>query len=76
VIASRSGEIPYVVGDAGAIVDEDDEAEWTRAIDALVRDTGRRRALAAAGLERVRQRYAWPVVARMHLSFFDELLAS
>ena len=74
VLASRSGEIPHVLGDAAAIVDEQDEAAWVAAIDAILSDESRRTSMAAAGLERVRHRYAWPVVARMHLSFFDELL--
>lgn len=74
VIASDSGEMPFVVGDAGAIVPEDDEAAWSRAIASLVSDQARRRALAERGLDRVRRRYAWPLVARQHLAFFDELL--
>jgi glycosyltransferase involved in cell wall biosynthesis len=44
------------------------------ALDALLRDDDRRRALAARGLVRARERYAWPVIARAHLDFFDDLL--
>jgi glycosyltransferase involved in cell wall biosynthesis len=74
VVASRSGEIPHVVGDAGVIVAEGDASAWIRALDTLLADRDRRMRLAAAGLERVRQRYAWPVVARLHLTFFNEVL--
>ncbi len=36
VVASHSGEIPHVVGDAGVIVDEADVARWTEAIERLL----------------------------------------
>jgi glycosyltransferase involved in cell wall biosynthesis len=74
VVASNSGEMPFVVGDAGVIVTEGDDAAWANAIERLVADPGERRALAARGLARARARYAWPLVARQHLAFFDEVL--
>jgi len=76
VIASDSGEIPHVVGDAGIIVGERDEAGWINAIAELSQSPARRKELAQRGIERARTHYAWPVVARMHLEFFDELLSS
>ncbi len=74
VVASRSGEIPYVVGDAGLIVDEADVASWTSTIDRVLVDPAVRRDLSARGMARAHERYAWPVVARAHLQFFEELL--
>ena len=75
VIASRSGEIPHVVGDAGLLVDEADVARWTAAIDRLLGTTALRRDLRGARPRaRAREMYAWPVVARAHLAFFEELL--
>ena len=74
VVASRSGEIPHVVGDAGLVVDEADVAPWTSAIDRLLGDSALRRDLSARGLARAHEKYAWPVVARAHLQFFEELL--
>ena len=74
VVASRSGEIPYVVGDAGLIVDEADVASWTSTIDRVLADPAVRRDLSARGMARAHERYAWPVVARAHLQFFEELL--
>ncbi len=53
VIASDSGEIPHVVGDAGLIMPEKDVAAWTKSIELLLRDTELRHRLAVAGLERV-----------------------
>ncbi len=74
IIASRSGEIPHVVGDAGLIVAEADVPSWSLAIDRLLADAALRRDLAARGLARAHEQYAWPVVARAHLAFFEELL--
>jgi phosphatidylinositol alpha-1,6-mannosyltransferase len=75
VLGSASGEIPYVIADAGLILPEDDVPAWTRAIDRLLADPPLRADLAARGLDRVRAEYALDVVARRHLGFFDELLA-
>jgi len=76
VIGSSSGEIPYTVGDAGLIVEETNEDAWSTAIDRLLTDAGERRRLAEAGLERAHARYAWPVVAREYLSFFEDVLST
>lgn len=74
VIASRSGEIPYVVDDAGVLVEERDVAQWAAAIEQLLADRDTRRDLSARGLARVHERFALAVVARAHLTFFEELL--
>jgi glycosyltransferase involved in cell wall biosynthesis len=76
VIASRSGEIPHVVGDAGVLLDEADSVQWTVAIERLLSDVTARAELGSRGLARAHEKYAWPVVARAHLAFFDELLSS
>jgi phosphatidylinositol alpha-1,6-mannosyltransferase len=72
-VGSDSGEIPFVLGDAGVIVPEDDVAAWTRALDALLAAPARRADLAARGLARVDAEFALTVVARRHLAFFREL---
>lgn len=74
VIASDSGEIPHVVGSAGVIVPEADDAAWVRAIDGVLADPGRRAELSRRGRERAVGVYAWPLVARRHLDFFNELM--
>ena len=74
VIATDSGEMPFVVGDAGVIVGEDDEPAWRAAIEQLAGDEAVRRTYAARGLARVRERYAWPIVARQHLDFFETVM--
>jgi glycosyltransferase involved in cell wall biosynthesis len=76
VIGSDSGEVPHVVGDAGLVVGESDEAGWRQALGGLLTDPAGRRELAERGLQRARARYAWPVVGRQYLAFFEEILAA
>jgi glycosyltransferase involved in cell wall biosynthesis len=73
VVASDSGEIPYVVGDAGVIVGEQDADGWLRAVRTLLDDEAQRADFARRGRDRAVGTYAWPVVARQHLDFFQEL---
>lgn len=74
IVASDSGEIAHVVRDGGVVLPENDLARWTETIDRLVADAPMRAQLAACGLARVRSEFSWPVVARRHLDFFEELL--
>lgn len=73
VLASDSGEMPSVVGEAGVVLAEQDVTAWTTAIDRLLGDDAVLCEHAAHGLERANTRFAWPVVARAHLAFFDAL---
>jgi glycosyltransferase involved in cell wall biosynthesis len=74
VVASDSGEIPHVVADAGVIVGEQDADGWRESLAALIDSPSRRADLRARGLDRVRAEFAWPIIARRHLEFFEELL--
>ncbi len=74
VIGSDSGEIPYVIDRAGVVVPEADPTTWTATLAELLESPGRRADLAAAGLARAHEVYAWPVIARQHLEFFEQLL--
>jgi glycosyltransferase involved in cell wall biosynthesis len=73
VVGSDSGEIPYVVADAGVVVRERDVDGWTEAIARLLADPGLRADLAVRGRLRAVASFAWPVVARRHLDFFEEI---
>ncbi len=74
VVASDSGEIPFVLGDAGIVVPERETASWTRAIDLLLLDKTMRQGFVERGRERAARCFAWPVVARRHLEFFETIL--
>jgi glycosyltransferase involved in cell wall biosynthesis len=74
VVANRSGEIPHVLSDTGVLVDEQDIAGWTAALERLLGDPVERSDVGARGLARAHERFALPVVARAHLAFFQELM--
>lgn len=74
VVGSDSGEIPRVIRDAGTIVAERDGIAWTAAIEELLHRPELRREYASRGLERASACFAWPVVARAHLAWFEEVL--
>jgi glycosyltransferase involved in cell wall biosynthesis len=73
VIGSSSGEIPHVIGDAGLVVSESDASGWQQAIEQLTANRLRRCELARKGRLRAEEIYAWPVVARQHLDFFEHV---
>jgi glycosyltransferase involved in cell wall biosynthesis len=76
VVASSSGEIPHVVGDAGIIAPEGDVRRWRGAITSLLDDEQARRALGERGRRRALACYDWDVIAGQHAAFFDDVLAS
>jgi glycosyltransferase involved in cell wall biosynthesis len=73
VVGSDSGEIPFVVGDAGVVCPERDTAAWARELERLINDSAARRELAERGLARA-PCYAWSNIARQYLEFFTEVL--
>jgi len=76
VVGSDSGEIPFVIGDAGMVVPEADVQAWVTALATLLQNPAQRAELAARGRERVHARFTWPTIAQQHLEFFEELLES
>ena len=67
VIAARSAALPSVVGDAGLLVDPDDQEAWTAAMVELLDDPSHREQLARAGAERVKHEFQWQASAeRLH----------
>jgi glycosyltransferase involved in cell wall biosynthesis len=74
VVTSDSGEIPHTAGDAGRVLPEADVEAWAAALAELLESPDRRRELSARGRERAVTRFAWPVVAREHLDFFESVL--
>ena len=69
VIGSDSGEIPYVIGDAGRIVGEKDVAGWTQAMDELLNDDAARDELRRRGLKRAPQ-YSVSTIAQQYREYF------
>jgi glycosyltransferase involved in cell wall biosynthesis len=75
VIASDSGEIPSVVGDAGAIVSERDVNQWSAEIAKYLHDPELRRRMAALGLKRA-AKFSVDESARIHKRYFSNLVGS
>jgi glycosyltransferase involved in cell wall biosynthesis len=76
VIATDGGALPEVVGDAGVIVPAGDADALRTAIDALLRDSARARALAVAGLARVQARYGWDRVGEAYEGLLIDTIAA
>ena len=75
VVASDSGEVPHVVGDAGLLVGEADIEGWVRAMERLIGDEELRERLAVRGRARAAE-FSVDASARRHVAFFEELLAA
>ncbi len=75
VIGSTSGEVPFVVADAGRIVQEGDVRAWSEALARLVADDALRASVAVRGRSRAAE-FSWSRVAERHTRFFNELIAS
>jgi glycosyltransferase involved in cell wall biosynthesis len=76
VVASGSGEIPHVIGDAGVLVAEGDPVALAAALASLTRDTDRCASLALAGQRRVLERFTHAAVADATAAFYRQLLRS
>jgi glycosyltransferase involved in cell wall biosynthesis len=74
VVGSDSGEIPHVIGDAGIVLGERDEAAWVNTLEHLLTGESFRNELGGRARIRAVEQFSWPVIARQHLDFFSELL--
>jgi glycosyltransferase involved in cell wall biosynthesis len=64
LVASRTGALPEVTGDAAVLVTAGDPEELAAVLRRLHDSGPERTRLAAAALARVQERFAWPAVAR------------
>jgi glycosyltransferase involved in cell wall biosynthesis len=74
VVGSDSGEIPRVIGEAGLITPENDPAALTVALQGLLDDEPRRRALAVAGRARALAEFTWAGVAQQYHQLYQQML--
>ena len=74
LIASRAGALPEVTGDAALLVPPGDAEELSAALGALLDDESARARLTAAGLDRVRERFAWPAVAAATEALYQKVI--
>jgi len=73
LVASRSGALPEVTGDAAALVTPAD-SELASVLRRLHDSPAERAALADRGLRRVGERFAWPAVAKATASQYREAM--
>src|SRR6201986_4047278 len=64
LVASRTGALPEVTGDAALLVTPGDAEEPAAALRCLLDPPAERERLSAAAWQRVQQRFAWPAVAQ------------
>ena len=77
VVATRAGGIPdkVVPGTTGWLVDPGDVPSLAQAMGESAQDPGRRARYGKAGLERLSERFLWPVIARRTVALYEELLS-
>jgi len=75
IVASTSGNIPRVVGDAGKLFPEDDVSALVAALDDVLGDPDERGELQQRGIARVSEAFEWSVRARsmVHVFQFNKL---
>lgn len=78
VVASRIGGIPEVVddGESGVLVslDDDFETSLAQALDSVLADPGRARAMGEAGRRRAVGEFGWDAIARRTAALYGEIL--
>ncbi len=76
LIASRTGALPEVVGDAAVQVAPGDPEELAATLRRLIDSPDLREEYGKRGFDRVMERYAWPVVARKTVEAYREAIAA
>lgn len=74
VIGSDSGEIPYVIGEAGLIFPEGDSSDLQQCLEQLIDNPQLADELAEKGYERVQKKYTNQALAKQLLNFYQQLL--
>jgi glycosyltransferase involved in cell wall biosynthesis len=74
LVASRSGALPEVTGDAAALVTPGDSEELAAMLRRLHDSPAERAALADRALRRVGERFAWPAVAQATVARYREAM--
>ena len=76
VVASRTGGIPEVVadGETGLLVEPDDPAALAAALNVLLRDPDRARAMGQAGRARAEAEFSWTAVAAQTADLYAKVM--
>jgi glycosyltransferase involved in cell wall biosynthesis len=74
LVASRTGALPEVTGDAAVLVTPGEDEELAAVLRRLHDSPAERDALAARALNRVRERFAWPAVAQATVEQYRDVM--
>lgn len=74
VVGSASGEIPWVIGDAGVLVPEGDASALALALQGLIDDDARRADLAKRGRNRVLEKFTQAQIAEATASVYSAIM--
>lgn len=72
VIASNSGALPEVIGDAGILANPHDVDDWVNSIYAVLTDESMRKDLIDRGSQHVKQ-FSWEKTAKQTLEVYEEI---
>jgi glycosyltransferase involved in cell wall biosynthesis len=75
LVASRTGALPEVVGDAAVLVEPGDVEELAAVFRRLHDSADERERLGAAGYARVQERFTWSAVARATVGHYRDAIA-
>ena len=73
VVAAHVGGLPFAVGEAGVLVDGHATADWTDAVEALLRDDERRSQLGAAAVRHAAQ-FGWSATTDRLLDVYRQAI--
>ena len=76
LVASRTGALPEVTGDAAVFVEPGDAEELAATLRGLLDSPQRRAGLGGAAWRRVQERFAWPAVARATVAEYRRAIAA
>jgi len=76
LVASRTGALPEVTGDAALLVKPGDAEELAAALRGLLDSPAERERLSAAAWRRVQERFAWSAVARATVAEYERAIAA
>lgn len=76
VIGSSSGEIPYVIGDAGLIFKEGQSSDLLRQLESLIRDAELRKRICLDGRQRVLDNYTQRRIAEATHAVYKAIMSS
>jgi glycosyltransferase involved in cell wall biosynthesis len=75
LVASRTGALPEVTGDAAVLVTSGEDEELAAVLRRLHNSPAERASLTDRGLRRVSERFAWPAVAQATVEQYQEALS-